>query len=51
MKRKARQDELTKWALNLLEKKGWGKTSVALANKMARIMWHILKHKEEYQLV
>lgn len=25
MKRKAKQDELTKWALNLLEKKGWGK--------------------------
>lgn len=43
-------DGLSKWALDLLEKKGWGKASVALANKMARIMWHIVAYKEEYRM-
>jgi transposase len=51
MKRKKKPDELSKWALGLLDKKGWGKTSVAMANKMARMMWHILKYKEEYQMI
>jgi transposase len=50
MKRKKKPDELSKWALNLLDKKGWGKASVALANKMARIMWHLLAHKEIYKM-
>jgi transposase len=50
-RKKPTADPLTKWALNLLEKKGWGKASVALANKMARIMWHLLAHKEEYRAV
>lgn len=49
MKKKQKTDALSKWALNLLEKKGWGKASVALANKMARIMWHLLAHKETYR--
>jgi len=51
MKTKQKTDALSKWALNLLEKKGWGKASVALANKMARIMWHLLAHKETYKAV
>jgi transposase len=42
-------DHLSKWALELLDKKGWGKASVALANKMARIMWSLMAHKETYQ--
>ena len=50
MMRKKKKDHLSEWALALLETKGWGKTSVALANKMARIMWHILKYKEEYRM-
>lgn len=50
MKRKSKQDSLSRWALALLEKKGWSKASVALANKMARIMWHLMKHQETYKM-
>jgi len=51
MKRKKKPDALSTWALGLLDKKGWGKASVALANKMARMMWHILAYKENYKVV
>lgn len=50
MMKKKKKDPTTEWALNLLEKKGWNKASVALANKTVRVMWHILKHKEEFKL-
>lgn len=49
--KKQKTDALSRWALSLLDKKGWGKASVALANKMARIMWHLLAHKETYRVV
>jgi len=51
MKQKHKKDPLSEWALGLLDKKGWGKASVALANKMARIMWHLLAHKEDYKVM
>ncbi len=37
-----------KWMLDLLEKKGWNKASVAVANKNCRIMHHLIKHQKEY---
>ncbi len=43
------KDKFSIWALGLLEKKGWAKASVAVANKMARIMWHTMAYKENYQ--
>lgn len=48
--RTRKQDRLSLWAMKLLEQKGWNKASVALANRMARIMWHILNYKVEYRM-
>ncbi len=42
------KDRYSEWIKKLVEKKGWNKTSVAVANKMTRIMWHLLAHKEEF---
>lgn len=33
----------------MVDKKGWGKTVVAQANYMCRVMWHLNANKEEYR--
>lgn len=47
--RKQRSDPESQWILRLYEKKGWNVTSVAIANKNCRIMWHLMKYEEEYK--
>lgn len=43
-------DKMSVWIKQLLAKKGWNKTAVAVANKMTRIMWHMIANKEEFNL-
>lgn len=43
------QDRLTRWARTLIERVGKQKTAIALANKMARIIWALLTKGERYQ--
>lgn len=45
-----KKDRLSLWIKELIEKKGWNKTSVAVANKLARIMWHLWAKKQEFDL-
>lgn len=42
-------DRLTRWVRKVIERRGKHKAVVALANKMARIMWSMLYHQTEYQ--
>ena len=39
---------LTDWMNKLLARRGWNKTVVAVANKLARICWVIVNRKEDY---
>lgn len=43
------KDRKSRWAENLKQTKSWNKTSVALANKHARIAWSILAKGEDYK--
>jgi transposase len=48
--RKAKEhDRLRAWALALEARSGRNKATVALANKMARIVWAIWKHERSYE--
>lgn len=38
-----------KWILDKLERRGFNKACVALANKKARVIWSLLAHGKEYQ--
>lgn len=49
--RKQRPDAYSQWILKLYKEKGWNRTAVAVANKNVRVMWHLLKYKEEYKNV
>jgi transposase len=49
IKRKKPRNNWEEWVLKLYEKKGWNVTSVAVANKMTRTMWHLIKHQEEFK--
>jgi len=42
-------DRMSRWAVQLVERRGKHKAVVAVANKMARIMWSMLYHQTEYQ--
>ena len=42
------QDRLSRWAFKLIERRGKHKAVVAVANKMARIIWSMLYHRTEY---
>ncbi len=44
-----RDDPLSRWINRLQERRGWNKTVVAIANKLARIGWAILRHKARYE--
>jgi len=43
-----KKDPLSEWIKKLVEKKGWNKASVAVANKMTRVLWHLWAHQEEF---
>ena len=42
-------DRLRQWVLSLVERRGYNKATVALANKMARIGWAVITRSERYQ--
>ena len=44
-----REDRLSRWALEVSERRGKNKATVALANKLARIGWAVLRHQQPYQ--
>ena len=41
-------DRLSRWAVKLIARRGKHKAALAVANKLARIIWSILFHKTEY---
>jgi transposase len=47
--KKQKTDPTSQWILKLHQSKGFNKTAVAVANKNVRVMWHLLKYKEEYR--
>ena len=44
-----RSDPVSEWARRLLERSPRNKATVALANKMARMMWAMLRHEQNYR--
>lgn len=48
-KRSQQPDRLRAWALHLQQRRGHNKAAVALANKMARIVWAVWRHETSYQ--
>jgi transposase len=50
-KRLKEPDRLRTWALRLEQQVGHNKAAVALANKMARIMWAVWKHDRRFEAV
>lgn len=42
-------DRLSSWARKVTERRGKHKAVVAIANKLARIIWSVLYHQQEYQ--
>ena len=44
-----KDDPLSKWINRIREERGWNKAVVAMANKLARIGWAILRHNTIYQ--
>jgi transposase len=43
-----KQDRMLRWAVRLAEKRGFNVAAVALANKLARVIWALLAHGREY---
>ena len=48
-KRSKQPDRLRAWALRIQTTRGHNKAAVALANKMARIVWAVWRHETSYQ--
>lgn len=44
-----KDDHLSRWVNRIREKRGWNKAVVAMANKMARMGWAILRYNTTYQ--
>ena len=42
---------INQWVNQLKERRGFNKTTVAVANKNARIIWSMLRNETEYQVV
>ena len=42
-------DRLRQWVISLVERRGYNKAAVALANKMARMAWAVVVRSERYQ--
>ena len=47
----AHQDRLSRWALELQQRRGYYRTLVAIANKNARIAWALLAKDQELQTI
>ncbi len=43
-----KKDKLSLWLQSLIERRGFNKAAVALANKNARILWAMVSHEKEY---
>lgn len=43
--------DMNQWVNQLKERRGFNKTTVAVANKNARIIWSMLRNETEYQVV
>jgi len=44
-----REDALSRWVQRIIARRGKNKAIVALANKMARVCWAVLRHEQPYQ--
>ncbi|EPG9892224.1 hypothetical protein MBO83_005258, partial [Klebsiella pneumoniae] len=44
------KDRLSRWAQGLLERRGHNRACVALANKLARVIWVIMARNERYRV-
>lgn len=44
-------DRLSRWAKQVMERRGKHKAALAVANKLARIAWSVLYHKTEYRVM
>ena len=42
-------DRLSRWAQQVMERRGKHKAALAVANKLPRIAWSVLYHKTEYR--
>jgi len=42
-------DRLSRWARQLIERRGKHKAAIAVANKLARIIWAISYHQTDYK--
>ena len=47
---KEKDDKLSQWINHLIATRGYNKAVVALANKLARIGWAVIRYNEEYDL-
>jgi transposase len=43
-----RTDAIGRWVITLRQKKPWNLVAVALANKNARVIWHLLRYDVDY---
>lgn len=43
------EDRLSKWAWKVAQRRGKQKAAIAVANKLARIIWAVLYHQRDYQ--
>ena len=43
-----RQDSLPKWALQVKERRGKHKAVIAVANKLARVIWALVRHETTF---
>jgi transposase len=46
---KTKADDRSQWIRGVLERRGWNRTAVAVANKNARIVWAVLSRGEVYR--
>lgn len=46
---RGKDDPLSRWALKVCAERGFNKATVAVANKLARISWVLVRHQTTYQ--
>jgi transposase len=50
LRREKERSFLEKWCLDLIERRGINRATVALANKMGRMVWALLVKEEDYKV-